>query len=180
MRFRGYSRRERKACAKSTDMMVSLRAITEADLPYLLEIYAGTRAEELALVPEWSDEDKMRFITQQFMAQHQYYQEFYRGADLQMIVDGDTPLGRLYVHWNYSPREVRIMDITLLPDYRRNGIGSKLLLAVLAKGAELGKTVTIHVEFNNPALQLYERLDFRKIGEFNSVYYLYEWKPATQ
>jgi ribosomal protein S18 acetylase RimI-like enzyme len=71
------------------------------------------------------------------------------------------------------------MDITLLPDYRRNGIGSKLLLAILSKGAELGKNVTIHVEFNNPALELYERLGFQKIGEFNSVYYLYEWKPAV-
>ncbi|MFN8348460.1 MAG: GNAT family N-acetyltransferase [Spirosomataceae bacterium] len=158
-------------------MMVSLRALTEADLPYLLEIYAGTRAEELALVPEWSDEDKKRFITQQFMAQHQYYREFYQGAELQMIVRDERPIGRLYIHWNYSPKEVRIMDIALLPGHRGKGIGSQLLSAVLQKGSALGKTVTIHVEFNNPALHLYERLGFRKIGEFNSVYYLYEWKP---
>ena len=43
----------------------------------------------------------------------------------------------------------------------------------------MGKTVTIHVEYNNPALQLYQRLGFQKIGEFNSVYYLLEWKPAA-
>lgn len=38
----------------------------------------------------------------------------------------------------------------------------------------MGKSVTIHVEYNNPAMRLYERLGFRKIGEFNSVYYLME------
>lgn len=159
--------------------MVSLRPITEADLPTLLDIYASTRADEMALVPEWSETDKRAFLTQQFMAQHQYYQEFYQGANLQIIENDGVSVGRMYVHWNYSPSEVRIMDIALLPDYRRRGIGKKMLESVLNKGAELGKTVTIHVEYNNPAMKLYKRLNFRKIGEFNSVYYLYEWKPAA-
>jgi ribosomal protein S18 acetylase RimI-like enzyme len=159
--------------------MVSLRPITEADLPTLLDIYASTRADEMALVPEWSEADKRAFLTQQFMAQHQYYQEFYKGANLQIIENDGVSVGRMYVHWNYSPSEVRIMDIALLPDYRRRGIGKKMLESVLNKGAELDKTVTIHVEYNNPAMKLYERLNFRKIGEFNSVYYLYEWKPAA-
>jgi len=159
--------------------MVSLRPITEADLPTLLDIYASTRADEMALVPDWSEADKRAFLTQQFMAQHQYYQEFYKGANLQIIEKEGVSVGRLYVHWNYSPSEVRIMDIALLPDYRRRGIGKKMLESVLNKGAELGKTVTIHVEYNNPAMKLYERLNFRKIGEFNSVYYLYEWNSSA-
>ena len=44
----------------------------------------------------------------------------------------------------------------------------------------MDKTVTIHVESSNPALQLYQRLGFQKIGEFNSFYYLMEWKPETE
>lgn len=158
--------------------MVTLRPITEADLPFLLEIYAGTRAEELALVPDWTTEHKRLFVTQQFMAQHQYYQEFYKGADLQLIMNEAIPIGRLYVHWNYSPKEVRIMDIAMLPEYRGKGIGSSLLKAILQKGELLSKNVTIHVEYNNPALRLYERMGFKKVGEFNSVYYLYEWMPS--
>lgn len=159
--------------------MLTLRTITESDLPALFEIYASTRAAEMALVPDWNEADKSAFLTQQFVAQHQYYHEFYKGADLRLIYKEDIPIGRLYIHWKYSPQEVRIMDIALLPDYRSQGIGSKLLKEVLEKGTELNKKVTIHVEYNNPALQLYERLNFRKIGEFNSVYYLYEWKPST-
>ena len=159
--------------------MVNLRAIYEEDLPRLFEIYASTRAEELALVPDWSEEQKMAFLSQQFVAQHQYYQEFYQGAELQLIELDQEVVGRLYVHWFYSPQEVRIMDVALLPAYRGQGIGSQLIKSVQQKGAEMGKTVTIHVEYNNPALQLYERLGFQKIGEFNSVYYLLEWKPAA-
>ncbi len=159
--------------------MVNLRAIYEEDLPRLFEIYASTRAEELALVPDWPEEQKMAFLSQQFVAQHQYYQEFYKGAELQLILLEQEVVGRLYVHWMYSPQEVRIMDVALLPAYRGRGIGSQLIKAVQQKGAEMGKTVTIHVEYNNPALQLYERLGFQKIGEFNSVYYLLEWKPTA-
>ncbi|WP_421800260.1 GNAT family N-acetyltransferase [Haliscomenobacter sp.] len=159
--------------------MVNLRTIYQEDLPRLFEIYASTRAEELALVPDWPEEQKMAFLSQQFVAQHQYYQEFYQGAELQVIELDQEVVGRLYVHWSYSPQEVRIMDVALLPAYRGQGIGSQLIKAVQKKGAEMGKTVTIHVEYNNPALQLYQRLGFQKIGEFNSVYYLLEWKPVA-
>lgn len=159
--------------------MVHLRTIYEEDLPRLFEIYASTRVEELALVPDWPEEQKMAFLSQQFVAQHQYYQEFYKGAEFQLILLEEEVIGRLYVHWLYSPQEVRIMDIALLPAYRGRGIGSELIKVVQQKGAEMGKTVTIHVEYNNPALQLYQRLGFQKIGEFNSVYYLLEWKPVA-
>ena len=162
-----------------SEMFFRARAINEADLPALLEIYASTRAEELALVPDWTEAQKRTFVTQQFMAQHQYYQELYKGADLQIIETEQQAIGRLYVHWQYSPTEVRIMDIAILPPYRGQGLGSKLLEAVLRQGAVLGKSVTIHVEYNNPALHLYERLGFKKIGEFNTVYHLYQWKPDS-
>ena len=36
------------------------------------------------------------------------------------------------------------------------------------------KAVRIHVERNNPALHLYERLGFRQIGD-TGVYLLLEW-----
>lgn len=150
--------------------------MTEADLPQVYEVYASTRAEELALVPEWNDAHKTAFLTQQFTAQHQYYQEFYIGADFQVIEYNNNIIGRLYIHWNFKPTEVRIMDIALLPDFRGKGIGTGILQDIFQKAAPQGKSVTIHVEYNNPALHLYERLGFQKIGEFNSVYYLMEKK----
>lgn len=162
------------------EVTIQLRRITEADLPVLYRIYASTRAEEMALVPDWTEEQKTAFLTQQFMAQHQYYQKFYENAEFYIIEYNSEPIGRFYIHWTYSPQEVRIVDIALLPGFRGKGIGTNIFENIFEKATSLGKAVTIHVEYNNPALKLYKRLGFRKIGEFNSVYYLMEWKSDSE
>ena len=41
-----------------------------------------------------------------------------------------------------------------------------------------GKRVSIHVEMFDPALQLYQRLGFRKLGE-HGVYNFMEWSPES-
>lgn len=145
-----------------------LRLAGPADEPFLRQIYAATRAEELAAVP-WSDEQKSAFLRQQFDAQDAYYRERYEGATYDVIeVDGEA-VGRLYVaRWE---DEIRIMDISLLPEHRGSGVGTSLLRELLDEGEHTGKTVSIHVERHNPALRLYERLGFRPVGE-HGVYVL--------
>ena len=79
------------------------------------------------------------------------------------------PVGRLYVdRW---PREVRIVDISLLPEHRGRGLGGALLAAVFAEADAAGKPVSIHVERFNPALRLYTRLGFA-FREDKGVYLL--------
>jgi ribosomal protein S18 acetylase RimI-like enzyme len=48
---------------------------------------------------------------------------------------------------------------------------------ILAEGKAQGLPVRIHVERNNPALRLYRRMGFKKIGE-TGVYLLMERRPA--
>ena len=83
--------------------------------------------------------------------------------------DGELALDR-------RPDEFRIIDIALLAEARRQGIGSHLLREILAEAGRAGLPVRIHVEQNNPALGLYHRLGFRQIGD-EGVYYLMEWSP---
>jgi ribosomal protein S18 acetylase RimI-like enzyme len=110
----------------------------------------------------------------QFESQDQYYKETYQGAQYQIIESDDKPVGRLYVHRRKN--EIRIMDIALLPEFRKKGIGTTLLENVLEEGKNLNLRVTIHVERFNPALHLYERLGFRQI-EDKGVYLLMECAP---
>lgn len=156
---------------------LTLRSMTDADLPFLLEVYAAARAEELAQVP-WTEAEKRAFLTSQFNAQHHHYQTYYKTASFDVIEQKGQPIGRLYVdRW---PNEIRIVDIALLPPYRNQGLGSHLLCQIQAEAQAIGKTVSIHVEKYNPAYQLYSRLGFTKIGE-TGVYDLLAWKPdATQ
>src|SRR3954452_19245298 len=135
--------------------MISLRPVTAEDDSFLAGVYASTRADELA-VTGWSDDEKALFCRRQFDAQSAHYRENYPGAALQVIENAGVPIGRLYVaHWE---REIRIMDIALLPEHRGSGIGTKLLRELQEEARTAGKSLTIHVERFNPALALYQRL----------------------
>ncbi len=154
---------------KITD--ISLRPIEDADIPFLFQVYASTRADEMAMVP-WNDEEKHQFLAMQFHAQHTYYIENYTKATFDVILWKNEPVGRLYVEeW---PTELRIIDIALLPQYRNQGIGSYFLKKLMKRAQAAKKGLSIHVEQNNPAMQLYKRLKFKKVGE-HGVYDLMEW-----
>lgn len=152
--------------------MTSLRPITPEDDSFLADLYASTRAEELA-VTGWSDEEKAVFCRKQFDAQTAHYLENYPGASLQIIERAGARIGRLYVvRWE---REIRIMDIALLPEHRGAGIGAQLLRELQDEARSAGKTLSIHVERFNPALRLYERLGFKQV-EDKGVYLLLSWE----
>ena len=154
--------------------MITLRSIMPEDDAFLEGLYASTRAEELA-VTGWSAEQTAAFCRQQFDAQTAHYQENYPGASLQVIEKEGELLGRLYVaRWE---REIRIMDIALLPEHRGSGIGTQLLRELQEEARSAGKSLTIHVERFNPALRLYERLGFQPIAD-RGVYLFLEWRSA--
>ncbi len=154
-----------------------LRPITDEDLPFLAELYASTRREEVAQTP-WSDEEKEQFLRGQFESQHQHYQTYYPECEFLVVEregeEGSEPIGRLYVdRWE---KEIRLVDIALLPEARGQGLGAGLLRELLAEGERSGLPVSIHVEYNNPALSLYRRLGFRHVDS-NGIYYLMRWEP---
>jgi GNAT superfamily N-acetyltransferase len=150
---------------------LGLRPATDADLPFLFRLYASTREEELATVVDWSAEQKQAFLRQQFEAQHAWYREQYPGAAFDVVEVEGKPAGRLYVdRWE---REVRVVDISLLPEHRGRGRGGALLAALFAEADAAGKPVSVHVERFNPALRLYGRLGFA-FREDKGVYLLLE------
>lgn len=154
---------------------IRLRPAGDDDLPLLYRVYAGTRTDELAPVP-WSDEQKAAFLRFQFDAQHRYYREHFPDAAYDVIEAGGEPVGRLYV--DRRPDEIRLIDIALLPEHRRRGLGGRLLAELLDEARRAGKPVRIHVETSNPALSLYRRLGFTEVEE-QGVYYLMEWRPKA-
>jgi ribosomal protein S18 acetylase RimI-like enzyme len=152
---------------------VTLRPIVAEDRDFLYQLYASTREEELALV-DWDAAQKESFLRMQFSAQHQYYLENYRRAHFDVIEIAGRPIGRLYV--DRRADEIRIVDIALLPEFRNHGIGSSFLKEIQAEARSMGLPVRIHVERNNPALGLYQRLGFQCIRD-KGVYFLMEWRP---
>ncbi len=142
------------------------------DEPFLLEVYASTRADELALVG-WSAKQKQVFVQMQFNAQRQHYLAYYPGAEYSIILREHTPLGRLIV--DRSGVEILLMDIALLPEYRRAGIGAAIIQSLQAEASQAGKPLRLHVEIYNPAQRLYARLGFSKIDAVG-IYEELEWR----
>ena len=156
-------------------MEISLRKIEDSDIPFLKKVYRSTREDELNLT-DWTDEQKQQFTDQQFDAQHNYYQQVYSGASFEIIYSDGQPAGRLYA-WE-SGSQIRIVDISLLPEFRNNGIGNRILNSLIEKSEAGSKILSIHVEYYNRALSLYKRLGFKQKDQ-TGVYFYMERLPKS-
>ncbi len=153
----------------------ALRPETDADLPFLMQLYASTREAELATVP-WPPAQKQAFIASQFDAQRRHYRAYYRGCAFDVIERDGAPGGRLYL--DTLPSRLHIVDISLLPEWRGQGTGTAILKALQRAAAGAGKNLGIMVEQFNPALRLYRRLGFADIAD-HGVYLEMEWRPGA-
>jgi ribosomal protein S18 acetylase RimI-like enzyme len=154
-------------------MTVTMRPITAADHPFLFELYASTRMDELA-VTAWTTAQKTAFLQQQFTAQHAHYTQLDHTAFDLLLRDGE-PIGRLYVR--RAPDEISIVDIALVPAARNTGIATALLGDLIAEATRTATPLRTHVEKHNPAHRLYERLGFRIVEDRGVFWFLQHGPP---
>ncbi len=153
---------------------VSLNLAQPSDEQFLFEVYASTRAEEMALV-SWTAEQKQAFLQMQSDAQRQSYALEFPEAKWYVIREADEPIGRLIV--NRADDKILLVDIALLPEYRNRGIGTLLLHELMSEAQQSGLPLHLHIETFNPAFRLYERLGFVKVDEIG-IYWELAWFPA--
>lgn len=150
---------------------VRLRPEQAADVDFTRDLYATTRWEELAAAG-WPESERTVFLHDQFRLQRTHYRDAYCEACFDLILSGQDPIGRLYLHRGSSDH--RVIDISLLPGWRNLGIGGELLRIVQDQARQHDCKVSVHVEFNNPARRLYHRLGF-VTTEDKGIYLLLEW-----
>ena len=162
--------------ASLTGRGFSLRALRDDDLPWLRDLYASTRAEEMAPVP-WPAIAKRQFLDQQFALQHQHYLQHFGDSDFLAIERKGQPVGRYYLQ-RVAPEHL-IVDISLFPAARGQGIGAALIEQSQREAAALGRGMHLHVHASNVgARRLYERLGF--VGsEMQPQYQAMHWSPAV-
>ncbi|MDE8651304.1 GNAT family N-acetyltransferase [Novosphingobium album (ex Liu et al. 2023)] len=148
--------------ASAAGFGISYRALADADLPFIAELYASTRREEVARTG-WPEAMREAFLRQQHEAQHRHYTQHYTDAEWLVIEARGEPIGRLYLLPGAS--NLHIVDISLLPVHRGAGLGGAILADVIAMAGAAGQTVSIHVEKTNPARRLYARLGFAMIAD---------------
>jgi ribosomal protein S18 acetylase RimI-like enzyme len=152
---------------------IGLRPAVAADEPLLYRVYASAREQEFGLAG-WDDHQKTTLLQMQFRAQSFSYRQNFSDSGYQVILKGDQPVGRLFIHRGAC--EIRVVDIGLLPEYRNQGIGGALLQAVLNEADAARKPVRLHVATFNRAVRLYERLGFASISS-DGIHFEMEWSP---
>ncbi|MCC4587818.1 GNAT family N-acetyltransferase [Xanthomonas melonis] len=151
-----------------------LRPEQADDLAWLQDLYASTRSDELAPVP-WPEATKRAFLQQQFALQHAHYRQHFAGADFSIVQMGDLRIGRLYLHRPATHHT--LVDISLLPQWRGQGIGSQLIGHAQAMARDAGCVLSLHVLHANPAAQrLYARHGF-VAGPSNQTHLQMHWHP---
>lgn len=154
---------------------VALRSVCPDDQTFLYELYRSTRAEELAA---WGlDASQQESILQlQFKARERHYDIAFPESEHKIILCDNRPIGRILVY--RSEREIRLVDIALLPDHRGSGIGASLIRGLIAESQATGKPVTLHVTKSSRAVRLYERLGFQVASDIGTDYRM-EWRVKS-
>ena len=102
-----------------------------------------------------------------------YAEAWGRTGDLGYLAcDGDEPVGAAWIRmlvgeakgFGYVDESTPELAMSMLPAYRGQGIGSRLLELVLSEAGRVHAGVCLSVDEDNPAKKLYDRNGFVQVG----------------
>ena len=152
---------------------VTFRIIADEDKAFLRDVYADSRAWELAHTT-WSEKEFREFLDKQFDLQTIGYQQSFIGAIHRIIQLDGVDIGRLIVL--RTDELLRIIDLSIMTDYRGRGIGADILKSLINEAVGGKVPVKLSVERGNPAINLYKRLDFKPVA-MNANHIEMIWQP---
>lgn len=151
---------------------VALRPEAADDLPFLRELHLSVRDGEVGF-RDLNPTTRTAILQQQFEWQHAQYHAANPQGWFTIVMVDDRPAGRFYLARQAA--SLRVVDISLLPEYRGHGIGTQLMLNVRAESIRTGLPIRLSVVAGDPVGGFYKRLGFRVIGR-DQVRLELEWK----
>lgn len=157
---------------ETNGLNLSIRRAETADETFLEAVYADSRRDELAPFG-WSREQEDAFFKMQFQMQSRAYQMQFPDADYHIVELDDEPVGRMIVQ--RGEKEIRLVDVSLLAEFRNRGIGT-FLLERLKTEAGSDRVLSLHVlKTNAQAKRLYERLGLVAVKE-SDLHFTMQWR----
>lgn len=111
----------------------------------------------------------------QWKAQQQSYILHYPEAEHMLVLHEELPVGRIIVA-RYEDK-LHLVDISLLPNYQHQGIGTFLLERLQKEAAVKQQVIHLSMLHGNRALHLYQRLGFKQTAS-DEVYLQMCWSPV--
>ncbi len=150
---------------------ITLRPANTEDDNFLRTLYASTRQAEMSVLPG-PPEVKDDFVRMQFEAQRTHYLAAFPDAEHSIILAAGCPAGRLYL--DRQEDTILIVDLTLLPEFHRQGIGRVVISELQSEATAAGKSLSGHVGRWNPAQAFWQRMGFR-FAEVDEMYFRFSW-----
>ena len=135
---------------------LSLRAATEADMQFLLELWRNAMSPHFAVSGiSTSEENPLRRLLMRFECAAIVLLEGQPAGLFKVARDGTD--------W-------KLVQILLSPTVQRKGIGAHLIRKLITEAKTAGASLGLSVLKQNPARELYLRLGFVIIGEETHAY----------
>ncbi|MGC6586869.1 GNAT family N-acetyltransferase [Paenibacillus sp. Dod16] len=156
--------------------MINMIDANEEDTAFLYELYRSTRLREVSSWG-WGEQEMEVFLRMQFDLQQRSYALQFPQASHLILMNNQLQAGRVIVH--ETPAEIRLVDISILPEFGNQGIGTAVLVHLQNMARTDSKSIRLHVIRSNPAITFYERIGFRIRGG-DDVYVHMEWSASTE
>jgi GNAT superfamily N-acetyltransferase len=151
-----------------------LRPCVASDESFVYDVFATTWQSEVAALP---NQNLARHVLRiQHIAQERRFAARYPDHERFIVLAEDGgPAGRLYVYDDGA--RLHVVDLTLMPRYRSQGLGTRIFRDLLGAAAVDGRSVTSRVSRKNRrATDLFSRLGFRLVA-VDDLDNHFEWSP---
>ena len=152
---------------------ISFRAVMPEDEELLLKLYKSSRGDDLRGLG-WSEDQIGEFLEMQYEAQQRLHENDYQNATDEIVLLDGKPAGHLAIERRED--EIRCVDIALLPENRRAGIGTLLIRRLQDEARGANKPLRLQVIRFNRAVTLIERLGFVRTSE-TGTHFKMQWLP---
>ncbi len=138
---------------------ITLRPARIEDLAFARQIYFETMRYITDRLPDFDAERHALRFAERFLPQ-----------EVRIVVRGGKDIGWLQVH--EASDEIFLKQIFLEAAAQGHGIGSRLLLDLIARARRANKPLRLGVVKINPAVRLYQRHGFTITAEDDFKYYM--------
>jgi GNAT superfamily N-acetyltransferase len=155
---------------------ITLRAAVPADEEFLFHLYCKIREPEFSYL-NLPDQPEKQLLRIQHNAQQSGYRVQYPDSENLLVLHEGVPAGRIWIA--RLEQEIRLVDITLLAEFRSRGTGTFLVKEILIEARKDGVPVRSSVfRFNPGSLRFHQRLGFQVVAEDEIQFYM-EWVPEN-
>ena len=146
-------------------MNLQIREFSKSEKDYKKHLFVENKISQLD-AQHWSEDLKTQITNMQYMAQENHINTYFPEAKDSVIICNNKKVGRLV--FEKSDFKLHVIDIVIEKKHQNKGLGTEILTKLISEN----ELISLNVDMNNPALNLYQRLGFKVIEQRNHQYFM--------